>query len=388
MPQLTKVGIVVGEASGDLLGAGLVAELKKRYPNCRFEGIGGDRMLNQGVKSLVSIERLSVMGIVEPLKRLPDLLRVRKQLENHFSINPPDVVIGIDYPEFNLSLEKRLRKKGIPCVHYVSPSVWAWRQGRIKGIAKSIDLMLALFPFEQKIYSDYGIANECVGHPLADDISLNVDTEAARIQLTDIIGASIVGPIVAILPGSRRSEVSQLCRCFFDAARLCTQKQKGLNYIVPAANEARLVEIQEIARDYPDLSLHIVKGYSHELMAAADVVLMASGTTTLEALLLKKPMVIAYRMAAFSYWLLSKLVKSKFIGLPNLLANKNLVPELIQKDVTPEAISREIVKFLESPESVASLTQEFDHIHRRLRKNASIAAADAIEHLVEQKQHD
>lgn len=377
MKTLSRIAIVVGEASGDIIGAGLIEALKKRYPNCQFEGIGGPQMIEQGFVSHFPMDRLAVMGLVEPLKRLPELLSIRKNIRQRYIESPPDVFIGIDAPDFNLSLELSLKEKGIKTVHYVSPSVWAWRQGRVKKIAKAVDLMLTLFPFEEAFYLDHNVPVHCVGHPLADKLSL----DDVKLESRQKLGLDEAGKYLAVLPGSRRSEVEKLCRVFLESAELCVSRQPEIQILVPAANEARHEELSAVIQDFPNLNVALSLGDSHDVMAAADVVLMASGTTTLEAMLLKRPMVIAYRMAALSFWIIKRLVKSKYIGLPNLLANRLLVPELIQNDATAHKISAEVMKYFESTQTSDDLISEFLRIHRSLKKNANEEAANAVEKL-------
>lgn len=379
-PLLSRIAIVVGETSGDLLGAGLISALKQRYPDCHFEGIGGPKMLAQGFESHFSMERLAVMGLVEPLKRLPKLLSIRKNLRERYIENPPDVFIGIDAPDFNLSLEKKLKAQGVKTVHYVSPSVWAWRQGRIKTIAKAVDLMLTLFPFEEAFYQQHGVGVRCVGHPLADQIPLEDGKQAAR----KTMGLNPSARYLAVLPGSRRSEVEKLTPVFLQAAERCVESIPNLSLLIPAANDLRHDEIQGLVSEFPNLPVTVSTGDSHDVMAASDVVLMASGTTTLEAMLLKRPMVIAYKMAPLSFWILKRLVKSQYIGLPNLLANKGLVPELIQDDASAENISREVLRLFTEPEASEHLRQAFYDIHQHLKRNANEAAADAVEALCRQ----
>ena len=379
--SLKRVAIVVGEASGDILGSGLMSAIKKRFPECVFEGIGGERMINDGFISHFPMERLAVMGLVEPLKRLPELLNIRKQLREKYKANPPDIFIGIDAPDFNLGLEEALHDHGVVTAHYVSPSVWAWRQGRVKKIARAVDLMLTLFPFEARFYEEHNVNVKFVGHPLADKFPLQNQTIEAREKLSLKPDAKII----ALLPGSRRSEVEKLGETFFQTAELCYQKNNSLQFLIPAVNRERLDTLEEIQTRYPSLPVTLSLGNSHDVMAAADAVVMASGTTTLEALLLKKPMVIAYRMAALSFWLLKQLVKSKYIGLPNLLADAPLIPELLQNDASPEKISQAVMHYIENPEKTAALIHTFETIHESIRKNASEEAAQAIIALCESK---
>lgn len=376
-----RIAIVSGEASGDTLGAGLIIALKQIYPDATFEGVGGPKMLAQGFVSHFPQDRLAVMGLVEPLKRLPELLSIRKQLRNRYIDNPPDVFIGIDAPEFNTGLELALRGCGIKTVHYVSPSVWAWRQGRIKKIAKAVDLMLTLLPFEAEFYRQHKVPVEFVGHPLADEIPLNVDMQAARARLSLEQSSSL---IVALLPGSRATEVDAMGQLLIDVAAYCQERDRDLQFLIPSANEKRHQQLQRLL-DTADKNLHItlISGRSHDVMAAADVVVMASGTTTLEATLLKKPMVITYRLAAFSYWLFSRLVKVKYVGLPNLLAGRGLVPEFIQDQATAENIGDTVLSLLSDKANAEQLKRDFMHIHLQLKQNASEKAAQAIAALME-----
>ncbi len=355
--------------------------LKARYPDAVFEGIGGERMLAQGFHSFFPQERLAVMGIIEPLKRLFELLRIRRTLIEHFIANPPDVFIGIDSPDFNLTIEEKLRAAGIATVHYVSPSVWAWRQKRIVKIGRSVDLMLTLLPFEAKFYEQHSIPVCFVGHPLADELPLEVDVIGAREKL----GIDLNTQLVALMPGSRGGEVKLLGPEFWKTAQWCLQRQPDLKFIVPAANAQRRQQIDEQLALHPQLPIQVVDGQSHEVMAAADAVMMASGTTTLEAMLLKKPMVVAYKMAWLSFAIISRLVKSKFFSLPNLLADKSLVPEILQKQVTPEVLGNELLSYFEQPQKARGLRQTFYNMHVSLKRDASDRAADAIANLIESR---
>jgi lipid-A-disaccharide synthase len=372
------IGIVVGEASGDILGAALMIELRKHFPAAEFSGIGGPRMLAQGFHSYFPKDRLAVMGLIEPLKRLPELLRIRKFLRKHFIANKPAVFIGIDSPDFTISLERSLKEQGVKTVHYVSPSVWAWRQKRVLKIAKSVDLMLTLLPFEAKFYEEHQVPVEFVGHHLADAMPLEVDKVVARKAL----GLPEEGRVVALLPGSRASEVERMGALFMHAAVFCLEQDPSLRFIIPAANPERYRQLHIQLTDYVDFPIELFNGHSHEVMAAADVVLVASGTVTLEALLLKKPMVVAYKMAALSFKILSWLVKTPFVSLPNLLAQKMLVPELLQDKATPEALSAAIMNYFENPDEAHSLSLHFADMHRELKRGASTRAADAIAHLI------
>ncbi|MFO1367665.1 MAG: lipid-A-disaccharide synthase [Marinagarivorans sp.] len=373
-----RIGMVAGEESGDILGAGLISQLKRRYPDAIFEGIGGSRMIEQGFKSFFPQDRLAVMGFVEPLKRLPELLRIRKTLADYFVQKLPDVFIGIDSPDFNLHLEMILRNRGIRVAHYVSPSVWAWRQGRIKKIKTAVDLMLTLFPFENDIYARHHIRAVCVGHPLADSIPLDDQTLAARKAL----GIQPDTQVLAILPGSRQAEVERLGALFLEVASQLAASIPNLVVLCPAANPKRLEQLKVLlAGRSLQVGLHL--GNSHQLMAAADVVLMASGTTSLEAMLLKKPMVIAYKVAPLSYWIYKRLVKVSMIGLPNLLAGEKIVPEFIQDAATPDNLCQAVGELLSDRQAHHRQKDAFLRLHQSLRRDANQQAADAIQGLIE-----
>lgn len=370
-----RIGIIAGEASGDILGADLIRAIKQRYPDAEFEGVGGPLMIEQGCRSLCEMDRLSVMGVVEPLKRLPELLRLRRLLKSHFLSWQPAIVIGIDSPDFNLNIELFLRQRGIKTLHYVSPSVWAWRQGRVKKIAKAVDHMLTLFPFEEHFYQEHGVPVTCVGHPLADQISMEDQRVEARTELDVEDGH----PVLAILPGSRGGEVAQLIAPFLHTAQWLRRAQPNIEFLIPAANLERKQQIlQAIAALSRDLPVRVVLGQSRTVMAASDVVLMASGTTSLEALLLQRPMVVAYRFGKWSYKLLSRLVKTPFFSLPNLLAQRALVPELLQDEVCAEVIGPLLLEQLNNANHREALISEFQTIHRQLAKEASERAADVV----------
>ena len=380
-----RFGIVAGEASGDLLGSNLIQAIKQRHPDAQFEGIAGPQMIAAGASSLFPMDRLSVMGIVEVLGRYRELLGIRRQLAKHFKRNPPDAFIGIDAPDFNLGLEKQLRDAGIKTVHYVSPSVWAWRQRRVKKIAASTDLMLALFPFEASFYHQHQVPVKFVGHPLADTIPLSVDQSAARQSL----GLPDSSPIVALLPGSRSNELHYLAKPFIETACWLHEQKPALEFVVPLANEERRIQFEQTlsavkASGKVVPNFHLVAGQSREVMAAADVVLLASGTAALEAMLLKRPMVVAYILAPLSYWIAKRLVKVENVSLPNLLAKETLVPEVIQHAVTAQNLGQKVLAYFENPTLMDSIHTRFDEIHRDLRQDASTQAAEAILQLVAQ----
>ncbi len=377
--------MVAGEASGDILGAGLIAALREIYPNAEFTGIGGAQMVAQGMVSFYPLDRLSVMGLIDPLKRLPELLRMRSNLVRHFQIEPPDIFIGIDSPDFNLGIELKLQRIGITTAHYVSPSVWAWRQGRVVKIARAVNLMLTLFPFEAAFYRQHRVPVAFVGHPLADEVPLEPDSGAAREQL-----GGAAGRVIAVLPGSRGGEIAMLGPVFLRAAVALLGQHPDCLVVIPAANDERYQQLQTLLAELhpaPEIlgRIRLLRGHSQLAMTAADVVVMTSGTTTLEAMLLKKPMVVAYKLSPLSFWLLSRLVKTDFIALPNLLAGEALVPELLQEQVTPESLSDAVNLWLEQPERVQQLRQRFEVIHRDLRRDASHAAAQAITELLERQ---
>lgn len=381
MSDHIHIGIVVGEASGDILGAALMQELRKHFPNAEFSGIGGPRMLAQGFHSYFPQDRLAVMGLIEPLKRLPELLRIRKFLREHFIANPPAVFIGVDSPDFTLSLEESLKERGIKTVHYVSPSVWAWRQKRIIKIARAVDLMLTLLPFEAKFYHEHNVPVEFVGHHLADEIPLSVDKVVARKTL----GLPEEGRIVALLPGSRASEVERMGELFMRTAVMCLEQDPGLRFIIPAASPDRYRQLHIELNEFVDLPITLFNGHSHEVMTAADVVLLASGTVALEALLLKKPMVVAYKMAPLTFKILSWLIKTPWVSLPNLLAQKMLVPEILQDKATPLTLSAAVMNYFDNPDEALALSETFMRMHIELKRDASARAADAVAQLIRRK---
>lgn len=376
-----RIGIVAGEASGDILGASLITAMQKLAPAAEFRGVGGPRMISTGFHSLYEMERLAVMGLVEPLKRLPELLRMRAGLRRYFLEWQADLVIGIDSPDFNLGLELSLRQRGIKTAHYVSPSVWAWRQSRIRKIKRAVDVMLTLFPFEEQFYRDHDVPVVCVGHPLADQLPLEVDVAAARAQLQLPADAQVI----AVLPGSRGSEVAMMGPIFVDTMRWLHRQRPQLRFVIPAANELRRAQLLQLLQESPELPVMLLDGQSQTAMAAADAVLMTSGTTALEALLVKKPMVVAYRLGRISYAILSWLVKTPFIALPNLLAGRELVPERLQERATADVLGPLLLERLENPALRESLQGEFLAIHQQLRRDAGAHAAQALLQLIDKK---
>lgn len=373
-----KFALLAGEDSGDILGASLIAALKERYPRAIFEGIGGPRMIAQGLVSFYPLERLSVMGIFEPLKRLPEFIRLFFRLKRHWVASPPTVFIGIDAPDFNLRLEKALKSNGIKTVHYVSPTVWAWRPGRIKKIKKAVDLMLGIFPFEKAIYDRHQIPMEYVGHPLADSIPLQPDQALARRTLH----LSPNEKYVALLPGSRRQELAHLLPPFIETARWLLKKDPTLKFISACVNEAREAQWQEALRAYPQLPIQLFLGRSIEVMTASDGVLLGSGTASLQSMLVKKPTVVAYKMTPLTYQIAKRIIKVKYISLPNILANQMLMPEYIQSEVIPEKMGAVLWENLSHPENNQKTIEAFKSLHLLLRKKAGQSAASAIEKLI------
>ncbi|WMN20808.1 lipid-A-disaccharide synthase [Pseudomonas piscis] len=373
MMNTLRIALVAGEASGDILGAGLMRALKAQHPAVEFIGVGGPLMEAEGLVSYFPMERLAVMGLVEVLGRLRELLARRKKLVQTLIAEKPDVFIGIDAPDFTLNIELKLRQAGIKTVHYVSPSVWAWRQKRVLKIREGCDLMLTLFPFEARFYEEKGVPVKFVGHSLADAIPLQADRAAARAEL-----GLPEGPLVALMPGSRGGEVGRLGGLFLDAAECLRAMRPGVRFILPCANAQRRAQVEELLAGR-DLPLTLLDGQSHKALAACDAVLIASGTATLEALLYKRPMVVAYRLAPLTFWILKRMVKSPYISLPNLLAQRLLVPELLQDAATAEALAKTLSPLIEGGEEQ---TSGFDQIHRTLRRDASNQAAQAVLELI------
>lgn len=369
--QPLKVALVAGEASGDILGAGLMQAIRNHCPQVEFIGVGGPLMQAQGLQSYFPMERLAIMGLVEVLGRLPELLSRRKRLIATLKQQQPDVFIGIDAPDFNLTIELQLREAGIKTVHYVSPSVWAWRQKRVLKIRQGCDLMLTLLPFEAQFYQEHQVPVLFVGHPLADSVAMRNDPLSAREQL----GLPTDAQVVALLPGSRGGEVAKLGPLFVDTARYLLAEKPQLRFIIPAANQARREQLAAILAEAPNLPIDILDGQSQTALQACDAVLIASGTATLEAMLFKRPMVVAYKLAPLSHWLLKKMVKSPYISLPNLLAAEMLVPEFIQDAATPEALGEAVLIQLRDG---SKQTERFAELHQSLRCDASQRAAQGV----------
>ncbi len=375
-----RVYLVAGELSGDLLGAGLMRALKARHPDIAFRGVGGPRMIDEGMDSRFPLETLSVMGLVEVVRHLPELLRVRRTLKRDALDWRPDIMVGIDAPDFNLGLERALREAGITTAHYVSPSVWAWRQGRVKGIARSVDAMLTFLPFEAAFYARHRVPVAFVGHPLADELPLVNDRQAAR----DALGLPATGPLLAVLPGSRANEIRFLGATFLDTAERLCREREALRVVIPAATPARRTELEALLEGREALRgrVTLVDGRSREAMVASDLVLLASGTAALEAMLCHRPMLVAYRMAPVTHWLARRLVKTEWISLPNLIARETLVPELIQDAANPATIAARLAALLDDAEGRAALEARFAEMHAGLQRDASRRASEALEALV------
>ncbi|AWB68139.1 lipid-A-disaccharide synthase [Saccharobesus litoralis] len=371
-----RIALVAGEVSGDILGSNLIQELKKIFPDATFEGVPGEGMKAQGCKALFDMEELAVMGIVEVLGRLPRLLSIRKQLINYWKASPPDIFIGIDAPDFNLTLEGKLKAVGIKTVHYVSPSVWAWRQKRVFKVKKATDLVLALFPFEKAFYDKFDVPCQFIGHTLADQIPLQSDKLKARQQL-NIANRATLG----LFCGSRSSEIELLGEPYLKAIVELKTELPDLQVISAYVNPKRQAQLEAARLKYaPDVTIQYFEKSAQSVMAAADVLLMASGTATLEAALIKRPMVVAYRFKTLSYMIFKRLVKVKYFSLPNLLADSMLVKELLQDDVTPTALKQELQRLFTSDNQ--DMMQQFSQIHHQLKKDAGKHAALAIAELV------
>ena len=372
-----RIAIIAGEVSGDVLGASLMQALKKRHPNCEFTGVPGAKMQAEGCASLATIEELSLFGLSEVVMEIPRLLKLRKRLITEIQDWQADLCIGIDAPSFNLGLEKRLKAKGMKTAHYVSPTVWAWREGRIHDIGESVDLMLTLFPFEEEIYKKHNVASRFVGHPLADQFPQTPDRKVAQ----EALGLNPSQQWLALLPGSRGSEVNLLSQPFVETIQWLAKRLPGLGFVVPLANaKTRTRFEQELAlhSDLPEITL--LDGQSEQAMTAADVVLLASGTAALEACLLKRPMVVAYRVSPFSYFIFRKIgmLKIEYVSLPNHLTPTPLVPEYLQQQCTAETMGPALYQLLKRPHLRARQVDAFHAVHESLSLDASEQAAEAL----------
>ncbi|WP_369742339.1 lipid-A-disaccharide synthase [Pseudidiomarina sp. PP-1MA] len=378
------IAVIAGEHSGDLLGAGMLAELRVKYPNAEFIGVGGPLMQAQGLTSLVPMDDLAVMGIAEVLGRLWTLLKHRKLLVQTMLARRPDVFIGIDAPDFNLPIAKQLKQQGIATVHYVSPSVWAWRQGRIKGIKAAVDHVLCLLPFEKQFYDQHQLAATFVGHPLADSIALHSDKQQARADLDLPEQTRIIG----LLPGSRKGEIARLGPLFLQTAQQLQEQHPNWLFIAPMISSARAEQFSQlIARYSPQLRIQLIDGQARTAMAAADGLLLTSGTVTLEAMLIKRPMVVAYRFNWLSYQLIKRLFKAKYFSLPNLLADQALVPEFAQQQATVDNLAQALEQQLD-PANQAMLAQKFTQLHQQLQQRANqISAAVVVDLIAQSPKH-
>ncbi|QWD13259.1 lipid-A-disaccharide synthase [Polynucleobacter paneuropaeus] len=394
---MPKLACVAGEPSGDLLAAPVLSALNQIPDMTDLEvyGIGGPLMQAQGFRSDWPMETLSVRGYVEAIQQLPAILRLRKELiHTLLTENRPDVYLGIDAPDFNLGVEMQLRKAGIPILHFVSPSIWAWRAGRIKKIAQAVDHMLCIFPFETAIYERAGIAATYVGHPLASDIPLQPDTSGARQKLSQLLHLSsdkLDGTVVAVLPGSRDSEIEFIAPIFFDTMAVLANKLKGqkLYFLIPVATARLRAPLEalksQLQNQYPEIQIHLIDGQADLVLEAADVVLIASGTATLQAALWKKPMVISYKVP----WLTGQIMKRQgylpYVGLPNILCGEFVVPELLQNEATPEALANALMTWLENPNKVTQLKSRFTEMHETLRRPTGLLVAQAVTHEIQSK---
>jgi len=376
-----RIALCAGEASGDGLGAGLVNALRQRFPHAEFAGIGGDAMRVAGCETWFDANELAVMGLAEVLRHLPRLLRLRRAFRQRVLAWTPDVYVGIDAPDFNLGVERWLKERGVRTVHYVSPSVWAWREKRAEKIGHSADRVLCLFPMEPPIYAKHRVDARFVGHPMADDIPLEPDRDAARASL----GLSPDAKVLAVLPGSRLGEIERLAPAFFEAARRVAAQIPGLQIVVPAANAACRQALEaRFATHGADAAWHLLDGRAREAIIASDVVLLASGTATLEAMLCKRPMVVGYRIAPLTYRIVKGLglLKVERYALPNVLAGEEIAPELMQDDCTPEPLSKAVLRWFREPDAVAALQPTYVRLHEQLRRDASASAADAVAELI------
>ncbi|MCA5917950.1 lipid-A-disaccharide synthase [Pectobacterium brasiliense] len=373
------IGLVAGETSGDILGAGLIRALKEKVPDARFVGVAGPRMQAEGCEAWYEMEELAVMGIVEVLGRLPRLLKIRRDLTQRFSELQPDVFVGIDAPDFNITLEGNLKKRGINTIHYVSPSVWAWRQKRVFKIGKATNLVLAFLPFEKAFYDRFNVPCRFIGHTMADAMPLHPDKLAARATL----GIAPDVPCLALLPGSRGAEVEMLSEDFLNTAVLLRQHFPDLEIVVPLVNSKRREQFERIKSSVaPDVRVHLLDGQAREAMIASDAALLASGTAALECMLAKCPMVVGYRMKPFTFWLAQHLVKTPWVSLPNLLAGRELVAEQLQTDCTPDKLAAALLPLFSNTEKMAELRATFVDLHQQIRCNADEQAAQAVLELV------
>ncbi|NOJ22978.1 lipid-A-disaccharide synthase [Vibrio coralliilyticus] len=372
-----RVGIIAGELSGDTLGEGFIKAVKQQSPDAEFVGIGGPKMIAQGCESLFDMEELAVMGLVEVLGRLPRLLKVKAELVRYFTENPPDVFVGIDAPDFNLRLELDLKKAGIKTVHYVSPSVWAWRQKRIFKIEAATNLVLAFLPFEKAFYDKYQVPCEFIGHTLADAIPLESPKAPAR----ELLGLEQNKKWLAVLPGSRGSELKMLAAPFIETCRRLHHKYPDLGFVVALANQKRREQFEQVWQELaPELDFKLVNDTARNVITASDAVMLASGTVALECMLIKRPMVVGYRVNALTAFIARQMLKTKYVSLPNILADQELVKELLQEDCTPKNLETEVEKLL--GEQGQCMIEKFTEMHHWIRKDADKQAAKAVLNLI------
>lgn len=381
------IAIVAGEVSGDILGAGLIRSLKIRYPHARFICIGGAKMIAEGFETLVDMEEIAVMGLAEVVKHLPRLLKIRRLVIDTMLEKKPDIFIGIDAPDFNLDIELKLKENGIKTIHYVSPSVWAWRQNRIHKIAKATHLVLAFLPFEKAFYDRFNVPCRFIGHTMADSIALKPN----RAEACQLLNIEENQRYVAILVGSRGSEVEFLSAPFLQAATLLKQQFPDIQFLVPLVNEKRRAQFEQIKAEIaPELEMHLLDGQSRQAMIAAEATLLASGTAALECMLCKSPMVVGYRMKATTYFLAKRLVKTEYISLPNLLANEMLVPEMIQEECEAKKLAQKMAVYLSQEEDAVQkrhrLIQRFVDLHQLIQCDADKQAAQSVIDLLEDVQ--
>jgi len=376
MGNVVRIAMVAGEASGDLLASHLIAALKARLPDAVFYGIGGPRMQGQGFDAWWPLEKLAVMGYVDALKNYREIAGIRRQLKKRLLDIRPDIFIGVDAPDFNLGLETDLKAAGVKTIHYVSPSIWAWRGGRIKKIGRAVNRVLALFPMEPPLYEKAHIPVTYVGHPLADIIPLETSKTAVREKLAMPKDA----PIFALLPGSRQGELAMMAETFVQTAKLIHERLPGALFVVPlTTRETRLqFEMAMYTQQAGEVPFRLLFGHAQDALGAADVSLVASGTATLEAALIKRPMVITYKIAKLSYWIMKRMAYQAFVGLPNVLAGREVVPEILQDQATPENLAEALIKLYEDKENAAAVAEVFTDLHWQLRQNTAEKAANAV----------
>ncbi|WIH19970.1 lipid-A-disaccharide synthase [Photobacterium damselae] len=378
MTKPLRIGIVAGEISGDILGAGFIEAVKAQYPDAEFVGVAGPRMQAAGCQALFDMEELAVMGIVEVLGRLPRLFKIKAELVRYFTDNPPDVFVGIDAPDFNLRLERDLKDHGIKTVHYVSPSVWAWRQKRIFKIEKATNLVLAFLPFEKAFYDKFNVPCEFIGHTMADAIPLETDKLAAR----QLLNLDPNQRYLAVLPGSRGGEMELIAPPFIETCRLLKQQHPDLGFVVALVNQKRREQFEQAWQSIaPELDFMLVDDTARNVMIASDAVLLASGTVALECMLVKRPMVVGYKVKPLTAWLAKRMLKTKYVSLPNILADKELVPELLQEECEPVKLAEQVNRFLAQDNS--DLIAEFNQMHQWIRCDADKQAAQAVLKLID-----